>query len=68
MSGTPKATDCCDNCIGAFFVEDENVKAIMLDSLEAETLRGYLGELLDKPDLPDSDRIAIETAYRGCLD
>lgn len=68
MSGTPKATDCCDSCIGAFFAEDENVKAIMLDTLESEILRGYLGELLDNPDLPDRDREAIERAYRSCLE
>ena len=36
---------------------------LQLDELDAEILLGYLGEILDSPDLPDSDRPVFDKLY-----
>jgi hypothetical protein len=41
---------------------------IWLDDFEKEVLRGYLGELLDSKEVPDSDIEALSSAYNQTLE
>lgn len=46
----------------------EDILTLELDGIEVDTLRGFLGEVLDSTDLDDSTRHTLEAIYSQLLE